>query len=147
MRRMALAAAAGAAVLSAAPVTSAAIAPQAAASVSSPEVQATNVALDQQGKPYAYGATGPDAFDCSGLVQFAYGQVGISLPRTSSEQAGAGAPVNADQLQPGDLVVAYGGGHVGIYTGNGQYVYAPTEGDVVKVGPVPYADVTALRRV
>ena len=44
-------------------------------------------------------------------------------------------------------MVAYGGGHVGIYTGNGQYVYAPTEGDVVKVGPVPYADVTALRRV
>ncbi len=147
MRRVVLAAAAGAAVLSAAPMVSAGMAPQAAASVASPAVQAMNVALAQQGDAYAYGATGPDAFDCSGLVQFAYGQVGIALPRTSGAQAGVGTPVNADQLQPSDLVFAYGGGHVGIYTGAGQYVYAPTEGDVVKVGPVPYGEVTALRRI
>lgn len=147
MRRVVLAAAAGAAVLSAAPVASAAIAPQAAASVSSPALQAMNVALAQQGKPYVYGATGPGAFDCSGLTQFAYGQAGIVLPRTSEAQAGVGVPVHADQLQPGDLVFAYGGGHVGIYTGDGKYVYAPTEGQSVKVGSVPFAEVTALRHL
>ena len=147
MRRMMLAAAAGAALLSAAPAVSAGIASPASATAAAPSAQALNVALAQVGKPYVYGATGPGAFDCSGLVQFAYGQVGIELPRTSQAQAGVGVPVSAEALQPGDLVFAYGGGHIGIYVGDGQYVYAPTEGDVVKVGAVPYGELTGLRHV
>ncbi|WP_127784328.1 C40 family peptidase [Rhodococcus sp. X156] len=147
-RRLVLAAAAGASVLAMAPTAAAQAAPApASASVVSPSVLAMDVALAQVGKPYVYGATGPGAFDCSGLVQFSYGQVGISLPRTTGEQAGVGFPVAYDQLAPGDLVFVYGGGHVGIYVGNGQYVYAPTSGDVVKVGAVPYGELTGARRI
>ncbi|MCE5288118.1 MAG: C40 family peptidase [Nocardiaceae bacterium] len=85
-------------------------------------------ATGKAGSPYVYGANGPSAFDCSGLVQWSYAQAGKSIPRTSSEQWAAGTPVSLDAIQPGDIVVMYGGGHVGIYIGNGQIVHALNEG-------------------
>ena len=98
---------------------------------------ALNTALAQQGKPYAWGGSGPNSFDCSGLTSFTYKAAGISLPRTSKAQAGVGAPVARNALQPGDLVFFYSPvSHVGIYIGDGLMVHAPTAGDVVKVTSV-----------
>lgn len=82
-------------------------------------------AQSQVGKSYSMGATGPNAYDCSGLVMAAYASVGISLPRTSQAQFGAGVAVSQSELQPGDLVFFYSGiSHVGIYMGNGTMVDA-----------------------
>ena len=70
-------------------------------------------------------------------MQWAYKQAGISLPRTSSAQAGFGTPVSRDQLQPGDLVAYYSPvSHIGMYIGDGKMVHAPTSGDVVKISPL-----------
>ncbi|MCU1605938.1 MAG: Cell wall-associated hydrolase, invasion-associated protein, partial [Modestobacter sp.] len=94
---------------------------------------AVNSAMAQIGDPYVWAAAGPDAFDCSGLTQFAYAAAGIALPHSSSAQAGMGQAVSRDQLQPGDLIGFYSPvSHIGIYIGNGQMVHAPTSGDVVK---------------
>jgi len=68
----------------------------------------------------------PGSFDCSGLVQWAYKQAGVSVPRTSQGQAGVGTPVAQQDRQPGGIVAFYGGGHVGIYAGKGNVVHAPT---------------------
>lgn len=109
-------------------VTSAAIA------VSKNAAGAVKAALSQQGKPYVWGAAGPDAYDCSGLTMWAWAQAGVSLPHQAAAQQGMLPPVSRDQLQPGDLVFfgspAY---HVGMYIGDGLMVHAPTSGDVVKV--------------
>ncbi|MFE5786849.1 C40 family peptidase [Rhodococcus erythropolis] len=86
--------------------------------------------------PYVWGATGPDSFDCSGLVQWAYAQAGVSIPRTTYDQAVGGAPISRDDLQPGDVVLYYGGEHVGIYAGGGEVLHAPTSGESVKRAPV-----------
>jgi peptidoglycan DL-endopeptidase CwlO len=90
-------------------------------------------ALAQQGKPYVWAAAGPSAFDCSGLVMYAFAQIGISLPHSSYAQAGMGQPVDRANLEPGDLVFFNGDSHVGIYIGGGQMVHAPHTGDVVRV--------------
>ncbi|MDI5963530.1 NlpC/P60 family protein [Streptomyces sp. SL13] len=84
------------------------------------------------GSPYVYGATGPSSFDCSGFVQWSYAQVGISLPRTSEEQENVGPHLSLSQLQPGDLVIMYGGEHVGMYAGNGIVLHAPHTGAYVR---------------
>ncbi|MEU5262052.1 NlpC/P60 family protein [Amycolatopsis sp. NPDC021455] len=98
---------------------------------------AVNAALSKLGSAYVWGATGPSTFDCSGLMQWAYKQAGINLPRTSSAQAGFGTPVSRDQLQPGDLVAYYSPvSHIGMYIGDGKMVHAPTSGDVVKISPL-----------
>ena len=78
------------------------------------------------GKPYVFGAAGPNAFDCSGLTMQAYASVGVSLLRTSQQQYTQGVPVSRAALQPGDLVFYNGGspGHVGIYIGNGKIIDA-----------------------
>ena len=86
------------------------------------------------GKPYAYGATGPDAFDCSGFVQYVYGRVGVSLPRTSREQAAAARPVARGSEQLGDLIIFRSGGtvtHLGIYAGDGTMWVARRTGTTV----------------
>ncbi|EID53154.1 cell wall-associated hydrolase, invasion-associated protein [Saccharomonospora xinjiangensis XJ-54] len=108
---------------------------------------AINAALSQRGKPYEWGATGPNSYDCSGLTQWAYAQAGISIPRTSGQQSTYGTAIPRSQLQPGDLVF-YGSPvyHVGIYIGNDQMVHAPTTGDVVKVAPLQ-AEYSGARRV
>jgi peptidoglycan DL-endopeptidase CwlO len=105
-----------------APVTSTAHASGTAAT-------AISYAQQQIGKPYQWGGTGPDAFDCSGLAQAAWSAAGVSIPRTSEEQWAAGPQVPASQAVPGDLVFFAGSdgtatspGHVGIVTGPGQMI-------------------------
>ena len=90
-------------------------------------------AMSQLNTPYVWGGSAPGGFDCSGLVMWAYAQVGVSLPHSSYAQYGYGVPVSRDQLQPGDLVFFDGLGHVGIYIGGDQFVHAPHTGDVVKI--------------
>ena len=98
---------------------------------------AVDVAMAQRGKPYVWAASGPGAFDCSGLTAYAYRAAGISLPHSSALQSRIGQAVSRAQLQPGDLVFFYSPvSHVGIYIGNGQMVHAPTSGDVVKVAGI-----------
>lgn len=119
----------------------------AAASAPAPsEAAAIAVAtgLAQQGKPYVYAAGGPGAFDCSGLMQYAWAAAGVNLPHNAAAQYGYGTHVSLDALQPGDLVFYYSPiGHVGLYIGNGQIVHAPTSGDVVRVVSV-YASGTPI---
>ena len=94
-------------------------------------------ALTQQLKPYRWGAGGPYAFDCSGLVMWAYRQVGISLPHYTGSQWTAGTRISRKDLRPGDLVFFYSDlHHVGIYIGGGMMVHAPRTGDVVRVAPI-----------
>ncbi|QTH59109.1 C40 family peptidase [Corynebacterium hindlerae] len=98
-----------------------------------------DAARSKIGSPYVYGATGPNAFDCSGLTSWAYSQVGKSIPRTSYAQAAEGAQVSRDQLQPGDIIAFYGGAsHVGIYTGNGTVIHAINEGTPLSESPIDY---------
>ena len=78
-------------------------------------------------------ARSPGGFDCSGLVMYAYQQVGVSLPHSSYAMWNYGVPVSPSQLEPGDLVFFDGLGHVGIYIGGGEFVHSPHTGDVVKV--------------
>jgi cell wall-associated NlpC family hydrolase len=99
--------------------------------------QALRAALGKRGDPYVWGAAGPSAFDCSGLVMWAYSQVGISLPHFTGAQWNMGVHVSRSQLEPGDLVFFYADiGHVGLYIGNGLMVDAPDFGEVVQVEPV-----------
>lgn len=84
----------------------------------------------QIGKPYRLGAAGPDAFDCSGLIQQAYKAAGVQLPRTTYQMLTVGKTVTKDQLAPGDLVFPTAG-HVQLYTGSGNIVEAPKAGDTV----------------
>ncbi|MGZ4551748.1 MAG: C40 family peptidase [Blastococcus sp.] len=110
------------------------VAPSAAPAPTGAAQAAVNTALAQVGKPYVWGAAGPDSFDCSGLMQYAYSAAGISLPHSSSAQSTMGVPVSRDALQPGDLVFFYSPvSHVGMYIGNGQMVHAATSGEPVKV--------------
>jgi cell wall-associated NlpC family hydrolase len=95
---------------------------------------ALQAAQDQLGKPYQWGAAGPDSFDCSGLTLFAYAQAGISLPHYTGDQWNQGRHVSRGELQPGDLVFFEKNlGHVGMYIGNGNFIHAPHTGDVVKI--------------
>lgn len=99
-------------------------------------------AMSKQGSPYSWGATGPSAFDCSGLTSWAYSQVGKSIPRTSGAQASGGVPVSLDALQPGDIISYYGGAsHVAIYIGDGKVVHAVNEGTPVQVNDLYYMPV------
>ena len=99
------------------------------------------------GYAYVYGATGPSAFDCSGLTSAAYASIGVSIPRTSQGQFGAGRSVSLDALQPGDLVFYYSGpSHVGVYIGGGQIVHASTAATGVKVSSAFYTQPTGARR-
>ena len=111
---------------------------------------AVDTALAQLGDPYVWAASGPNSFDCSGLVQYAYAAAGISLPHSSASQASMGQSVSRADLQPGDLVAFYSPvSHIGIYIGNGQMVHAPTSGDVVKVASIDAmgSSPTAYRRL
>ncbi|UGQ09989.1 NlpC/P60 family protein [Yinghuangia sp. ASG 101] len=109
---------------------------------------AVAAAAAQIGKPYVYGATGPSSFDCSGLTGYAWKQAGVSLPRTSQGQAGAGRSVSVSQIQPGDLVIYYSGmSHVGIYAGNGQIIHAPSTGSTVRYAPLNSMPVVKVVRV
>lgn len=100
-------------------------------------------AMAQRGKPYIFGASGPDAYDCSGLVMKAYEQVGIYLPHYTGTMLHYGHPVSQSQMTPGDIVFP-SSSHVGIYIGNGKMIVAPHSGSVVQVQNV-YAFYTARR--
>ncbi|MEU0909191.1 C40 family peptidase [Streptomyces althioticus] len=110
--------------------------------------QAVAYAHQKLGSPYVWGATGPDAFDCSGLVLAAYRSAGVSLPRTTYAQIDAGRRVSRSELLPGDLVFFYSGiSHVGLYIGNGQMIHAPNPSAPVRVAPVdqmPFAGATRV---
>ena len=98
---------------------------------------AVDAAMTKVGSPYSWGAAGPDAFDCSGLMYWAYQQLGKSIPRTSQAQLAGGTPVSRDQLQPGDLIGFYEGiTHVGMYVGDGMIIHASTYGVPVQVVPI-----------
>ena len=91
-------------------------------------------AARHEGKPYVYGADGPGSFDCSGFVQYVYGQLGISVPRTSASQAAAARPVSKSDRQLGDLIIFRTGGtvtHVGIYAGSGTMWVARRTGTTI----------------
>ena len=101
-------------------------------------------ALGELGKPYQWGATGPNAYDCSGLVQAAWRAAGVTIPRTAAAQSRFGAPVaGVAALQPGDLIFIPGTGgtptepgHVGMYVGGGNLIDAPDVGKPVQLAPV-----------
>lgn len=117
---------------------------------------AVEFALAQRGKPYQWGAEGPDRYDCSGLVWAAYRSVGITLPRVAADQywATRSRPVPRSQLLPGDLVFFSSDpanwraiGHVGMYVGDGRIVHAPRTGDVVKVQEIWWSNFFGATRV
>jgi peptidoglycan DL-endopeptidase CwlO len=92
-----------------------------------------DVAMQYLGTPYVWGGASPAGFDCSGLVVYAYGQIGVSLPHYTGALWQMGSSVSSDQLAAGDLVFFNGLGHMGIYIGGGQFIHSPHTGDVVKI--------------
>ena len=98
--------------------------------------EVVNYAYKFLGKPYVYGAAGPNAFDCSGLTQFIYNKFGVDISRTTYTQVNEGIKVNRNELRAGDLVFFNTEGsisHVGIYIGNGEFIHAPRSGKPVMV--------------
>jgi peptidoglycan DL-endopeptidase CwlO len=104
-------------------------------------------AYAQLGKPYQWGATGPGAFDCSGLTMMAWAQAGVSLPHSSRAQIGIGRQVTQSELQPGDLIFRYSPiSHVSLYVGNGQQISATHTGSTVKLQPAFQGEVVGFSR-
>jgi cell wall-associated NlpC family hydrolase len=110
--------------------------------VGAPHKDVVAIAKRYLGVSYVWGGTSPSGFDCSGLMQYSYNQIGVSLPRTSRTQFHAGAyipPNRLDLLEPGDMVFFGVGGdpdqihHVGMYVGGGDFIHAPATGDVVRI--------------
>jgi cell wall-associated NlpC family hydrolase len=121
------------------PALASTTAPSAVAAPTAAAQTAVNTALAQIGDPYAWGAAGPGAFDCSGLTEYSYAAAGVSLPHSSSSQATMGTPVAYSDLRPGDLVFFYSPvSHVAMYIGNGQIVQASTYGHPVAVTQLAY---------
>jgi peptidoglycan DL-endopeptidase CwlO len=108
---------------------------------------AVQAALTRVGSPYSWGGSGPNAFDCSGLVMWAFQQAGVSLPHSSQALARGGQPVDMSQIQPGDVVNYYSdASHTAIYIGDGMMVHASTYGTPVRVAPVNNAPIYNIRR-
>jgi peptidoglycan DL-endopeptidase CwlO len=110
--------------------------------------QALEEALTRRGDPYVWGAAGPDQFDCSGLVVWAFAQEGIALPHYTGDQWNSGVHVARADLEPGDLVFFFPDiSHVGIYVGNGLMVDAPDFGAVVRVEPIYWSAYVGAVRI
>jgi cell wall-associated NlpC family hydrolase len=114
--------------------------------------QAVRFALEAVGVPYRWGGESPSSgFDCSGLVRWAYGRVGIDLPHSSYALNGEGRRVSESGMQPGDILFFEGFGHVGLYLGRGRMVHAPQTGrnvEVVRLASTNYGSrLIAARRV
>ncbi|GAA5072602.1 cell wall-associated NlpC family hydrolase [Thermocatellispora tengchongensis] len=111
-------------------------------------------AASKVGRPYVWGAEGPDSFDCSGLVQWAFAQAGVRMPRVTHQQWVTGPQVPLDQAQPGDLLFWRSDptnpgyiSHVAIYWGDGKMLHAPRTGDVVKIAPIYTRNLAGVVRV
>jgi cell wall-associated NlpC family hydrolase len=111
-------------------------------------ITALRAALTQRNKPYVWGAAGPDSYDCSGLVVWAFAQEGISLPHYTGSLWNSGMHVSQADLEPGDLVF-FGAdiGHVGFYIGNGLMLDAPNTGAVVRVEPIWWSSYVGAVRI
>jgi cell wall-associated NlpC family hydrolase len=121
-------------------------------------VTAIRYAIAQLGKPYIWGGTGPEGYDCSGLIMMAYSAAGISIPRTTFQQVDTGTPVySLGQLQPGDLLFTADSdgtpedpGHVGMYIGQDLVIQAPETGENIMITPLTgywSQNVVAIRRI
>ncbi|WP_245651511.1 C40 family peptidase [Streptosporangium amethystogenes] len=96
--------------------------------------KAVSAARKQVGDPYRWGASGPGAFDCSGLVKYAWRKAGVSIPRiTHSQYRAIRKKVSWSHLRPGDLMFFSGKGHVGMYVGKGRMVHSPSSGKTVRI--------------
>jgi len=115
----------------------------AAAPASANGSEVVSIAMRYVGVPYVTGGTSPSGFDCSGLTQYVYAQVGISLPRTSSAQGSVGTRVSSSEAKAGDLI--WTPGHVAIYAGGGMQIDAPKPGDVVKYRAIWQSNPTFIR--
>ncbi|WP_026126973.1 C40 family peptidase [Nocardiopsis xinjiangensis] len=112
--------------------------------------EAINAAESQAGTPYAWGGTGPDSFDCSGLVQWAFGEAGIDLPRITYDQVAQGSKISYDNAQRGDILYWSDGGpayHVAIYLGDGRMIDAPNSGGQVGERDVHHANLAGAVRL
>jgi cell wall-associated NlpC family hydrolase len=110
--------------------------------------QALQAALSRLGDPYVWGAVGPSVFDCSGLMMWAYAQVGISLPHYTGSQWDSGVHVSRNDLEPGDLVFFFSNiSHVGMYIGNGLMIDAPNFREVVRVEPIYWSAFVGAVRI
>jgi cell wall-associated NlpC family hydrolase len=108
-----------------------------------------NFALAQLGKPYEWGATGPNSYDCSGLTQASYAAAGIRIGRVTTQQATDGAPVDwhAGPLHPGDLILMDHLTHVGMALDATHMIQAPHTGTVIQISPIPFSAVDLVRRI
>ena len=111
-----------------------------AESPSSRNAAAARMAARYLGAPYVWAGSSPSGFDCSGLVMYAFGQVGVAVPHNAAQQFRLGTPVARDRLVPGDVVFFNQLRHNGIYLGDGRFVHAPSSGGVVSVANIdaPY---------
>ena len=110
--------------------------------------KALSFARTQIGKPYVWGATGPDSYDCSGLTQAAWKAAGVDIPRVTYDQVNAGTTVPVSSAQPGDLVFFYDDiTHVGLYIGNGMMIHAPKPGAYVREESIFYDGESSIHRI
>jgi cell wall-associated NlpC family hydrolase len=122
--------------------------PDAGPAASARAAAAVAAARSALGRPYIWGANGPRGFDCSGLMQWSYGQAGVQLPRTSQEQRYAGRRIPLSQARPGDLVVYRSdASHVAMYVGHGRVIHAPYPGAPVRYDRVDMMPVASVTRV
>ena len=122
--------------------------PSADSSYATKAEKALAFARAQIGKPYVWGATGPDSYDCSGLTQAAWKAAGVSLPRTTYDQVNAGTTVSLADAEPGDLIFFYDDiSHVGIYIGNGMMIHAPKPGAYVREESIYYGGESIIHSV
>ncbi|ACY22257.1 NLP/P60 protein [Gordonia bronchialis DSM 43247] len=108
--------------------------------------KAVRAAESKIGSPYSYGSAGPNAFDCSGLIYWSYKQAGKTIPRDSYGQLGGGRAVAYQDAKPGDVLIFNGGGHAGIYVGNGMFIHSSTYGQPVKKAAVKEWSLVGVRR-
>ncbi|MFY1635269.1 NlpC/P60 family protein [Solwaraspora sp. WMMB335] len=119
-----------------------------AASVGGAAATAVATACAQIGKPYVWGATGPNAFDCSGLTQYAWSSAGVGLTHYTGSQWNQGRSVSRAEALPGDLVFFFSDlHHVGVYIGNGLMVHAPSSGQPVQMANIDHMPIAGFKRV